>query len=76
MIRKEQSKFKIALDEIKTFLFNANQNSKMKELLTKRLSDLKGHKNPLKENQSILFLLDNNLKIFSLLWYQQSLILS
>ena len=63
MIRKEQSKFKIALDEIKTFLFNANQNSKMKELLTKRLSDLKGHKNPLKENQSILFLLDNNLKL-------------
>lgn len=63
MIGKEQSKFKIALDEIKTFLFNANQNSKMKELLTKSLSDLKEHKNQLKENQSILFLLNNNLKL-------------
>ena len=63
MIGKEQSKFKIALDKIKTFLFNANQNKELKKLLTKSLSDLKGHKNPLKENQSILFLLDNNLKL-------------
>ena len=62
MIGKEQSKFKIALDEIKKFLFDANQNQKLKKQLAKSLSDLKGHKNPLKENQSILFLLDNNLK--------------
>lgn len=63
MIGKEQSKFKIALDEIKKFLFNANQNQKLKKQIAKSLSDLKGHKNPLKENQSILFLLDNNLKL-------------
>lgn len=63
MIGNKQSKFQIAIDEIKKFLLNANQNPKMKELLTKSLSDLKEHNQRVTEKQSVLFLLDKNLKL-------------
>lgn len=63
MIGKEQSNFQIALNEIKKFLFKPNQNSKMKELLTKSLFDLKEHKQLVNERQSVLFLLDKELKL-------------
>lgn len=63
MIGNKQSKFQIAIEEIKKFLLNANQNPKMKELLTKSLSDLKEHSQRVTEKQSVLFLLDKNLKL-------------
>lgn len=63
MIGNKQSKFQIAIEEIKKFLLNVNQNSKMKELLTKSLSDLKEHKQFVNERQSVLFLLDKKLKL-------------
>lgn len=63
MIGKEQSKFQIAIDEIKNFLIKPNQNLKMKELLTQSLSDLKEHNQRVTEKQSVLFLLDKNLKL-------------
>ena len=63
MIGNKQSKFQIAIEEIKNFLIKPNQNSKMKELLTKSLSDLKEHKQLVNERQSVLFLLDKNLKL-------------
>ena len=63
MIGKEQSNFQIAIEEIKNFLIKPNQNSKMKELLTKSLSDLKEHKQLVNERQSVLFLLDKELKL-------------
>lgn len=63
MIGNKQSKFQIAIEEIKNFLIKPNQNSKMKELLTKSLSDLKEHKQLVNERQSVLFLLDKELKL-------------
>lgn len=73
MIENKQSTFKIALEEIKNFLINSNQNSKMKALLTESLSDLKEDNQRVTERQSILFLLDKNLKLKDIQFLKVSL---
>lgn len=73
MIGNKQSKFQIALEEIKNFLINSNQNLKMKELLIKSLSDLKEQKQFVNERQSVLFLLGKNLKLKDIQFVKVSL---